>query len=297
MARYATTERVGINAVEAVVVRDFNWIWREQTISDMGIDAQIELVESEPTGRLVAVQVKCGLSNFREKDGCLWYYGSLVHLDYWMGHSLPVIIVAHLPERGITVWEAVTADSVTRTRSKWKIKIPIDQVFGVATKSSLVKYFDGDKAQQRARALAMDEPLMRHVITGGKVSVDIEKWVNKSLGRSPVTVYVHGADGNEIVARELFFLYAGYGIKDLVEAIFPWSTASLDEEFYDENFEGDEDDSVSRFSDDEWIDHRRNSSEIYPYCQSSGEVESYRLRLDLNQLGLSYTQFSNYLSK
>ena len=39
------TERRGVNAVEAVFLNDFKWIFREQAVSDFGIDAQAEVGE------------------------------------------------------------------------------------------------------------------------------------------------------------------------------------------------------------------------------------------------------------
>ena len=45
MARYSTTERIGVNAVEHIVLHELGWIFREQPIVDMGIDAHIERVD------------------------------------------------------------------------------------------------------------------------------------------------------------------------------------------------------------------------------------------------------------
>lgn len=55
MERYSATERIGVNAVERIVVSELGWIFREQPIMDMGIDAQIELVEN---GAVECRQVK-----------------------------------------------------------------------------------------------------------------------------------------------------------------------------------------------------------------------------------------------
>src|SRR5580704_14435654 len=98
MTKYSKTERVGVNAVERIVINDLGWIFREQPILDFGIDAQAELVEDGPTGKLIGLQIKSGLGNFSETSDGLVYYGDLDHLDYWLSHSLPVILVAHLPE-------------------------------------------------------------------------------------------------------------------------------------------------------------------------------------------------------
>ena len=55
------TERVGVNAVEAIFLNELNWAFREQTVSDYGIDAQVEVMEDgKPTGKLIALQIKSG---------------------------------------------------------------------------------------------------------------------------------------------------------------------------------------------------------------------------------------------
>jgi hypothetical protein len=100
MTRYSATERIGVNAVERIALDQLGWIFREQPIADMGIDAHIERVDDgNPTGKLVALQIKTGASHFRVTNGVLIYYGNATHLEYWTGHSLPVLLVAHLPGR------------------------------------------------------------------------------------------------------------------------------------------------------------------------------------------------------
>lgn len=55
------TDRDGVNAVESIFIRELKWIFREQTISDWGIDAHVEVTNrDEPIGRLLAVQIKSG---------------------------------------------------------------------------------------------------------------------------------------------------------------------------------------------------------------------------------------------
>jgi len=52
-----TMERKGINAVESIFLHEFDWLFREQPVSDYGIDAQVEVVENNtPTGKLLALQ-------------------------------------------------------------------------------------------------------------------------------------------------------------------------------------------------------------------------------------------------
>ena len=65
MANY--TERIGVNHIGEIAERN-KWMFREQPIDDVGIDAHMELIES--TGKpkqLLALQIKCGESWFKEK--------------------------------------------------------------------------------------------------------------------------------------------------------------------------------------------------------------------------------------
>lgn len=139
MSRYTTTERLGINAVEQIVLRDLQWIFREQPIADMGIDAHIEVVcEGVPTGQLLALQIKTGTSHFRNSGNALTYYGTNIHIDYWRGHSLPVLLVAHLPESDETYWVHVAPPYVEPTNSAWKISIPKSNSLGSASSAALL---------------------------------------------------------------------------------------------------------------------------------------------------------------
>lgn len=61
------TERIGVNHVGEIAERN-QWMFREQPIDDVGIDAHMEL--TEPTGepkQLLALQIKSGTSWFKEK--------------------------------------------------------------------------------------------------------------------------------------------------------------------------------------------------------------------------------------
>ncbi|MDR6302316.1 DUF4365 domain-containing protein [Mesonia maritima] len=106
--RYSPTERIGVNHVESIFLKKFKWIFREQPILDMGIDAQVEYVNGNgPTGKLIGLQIKTGLSHFHEKKESFTFYLNDTHYKYWINHSLPVIIVGHIPEYEMTIWEFI----------------------------------------------------------------------------------------------------------------------------------------------------------------------------------------------
>ncbi len=61
------TERIGVYHCAEIAKRN-NWLFREQPIDDVGIDAHMEFIESTGKSKqLLALQIKSGASWFREK--------------------------------------------------------------------------------------------------------------------------------------------------------------------------------------------------------------------------------------
>src|SRR4029077_19578870 len=75
-----------------------------------------------------------------------------------------------------------------------------------------------------------------HIKSGSKVSVELEDWINKSLGRSTVEVFVDDAV-DEAHSQKWPVYFTGYTMKHLAEKLFPWAEARIDEDFYEENDE------------------------------------------------------------
>jgi len=124
----AQTERIGVAAAQ-LAFRELGWIFREQSVEDYGIDAQIELVVNEiATGRLIALQIKSGNSWFKEKtnDGFV-FRGENNHLKYWIEHSLPVLIILYNKQEKTLYWQFVDQDNVQATEKAWKIVVPFNQ--------------------------------------------------------------------------------------------------------------------------------------------------------------------------
>jgi tetratricopeptide (TPR) repeat protein/predicted nucleic acid-binding protein len=133
-------ERMGVSALDSMV-SSFGWAYRDQTVADYGIDGHIEPFDDtdRPGGRLIAVQVKSGQSYFERTDGGWYFRGDQPkkksrpkkedwHLQYWLGHVLPVVIVMYDPESGKLYWQLVSEDRVTFTERAWRILIPETQV-------------------------------------------------------------------------------------------------------------------------------------------------------------------------
>jgi len=132
------TEQSGVIAVAKIINDEFGWILRPQ-VHDYGIDAHIEIItDGLPTGKIIAVQIKSGPSYFSREDADgIVFRGKLEHLDYWLKHDLPVIVILYEPETGNAFWQTVATENITRTPEGWRMSIPRDQKFGVAQASRL----------------------------------------------------------------------------------------------------------------------------------------------------------------
>ncbi|MFJ4008188.1 DUF4365 domain-containing protein [Streptomyces sp. NPDC090026] len=122
-------DRAGVAAVAYAAGTQLGWLFREQDTSDVGIDAQLEVVEhGEATGRLLAVQIKSGRSWFGEPAaGGWWFRCGEEHAAYWRGHSLPVVVMLHHPEQERVYWQHVCDDTLVSTGRGWKILVPASQ--------------------------------------------------------------------------------------------------------------------------------------------------------------------------
>jgi hypothetical protein len=106
------TDRRGVNLV-GLRVGELGWLFREQQVSDFGIDAHLEVVDdsADATGRLPAVQIKSGPSFFRyTTDTGWWFPCTTAHADYWRGHSLPVVIALVDPKTQLVYWQHVNSE-------------------------------------------------------------------------------------------------------------------------------------------------------------------------------------------
>lgn len=151
--RSAKVERMGVLGVGTAVERDLYWIYREQPVEDYGIDAHLEVVEDDETvsGQLIAIQVRSRERPFDRIEGGWMVRDSLDHLDYWLGHVLPVILVVYDAKTESAYWQRVCRHTVVRTESGFKIEVPesqpLDETARVALREIAAR--DDDRALER----------------------------------------------------------------------------------------------------------------------------------------------------
>lgn len=288
---YNPTERIGVNAVEGIFLKDFEWIFREQPISDTGIDAHVEIVlNGAASGKLIALQIKTGESHFNINDTSLTYYGNLKHLDYWLNHSLTVLLIAHLPNQNKTYWQIVNLSTIEHTSKAWKIEIPKSQELSKMYYDTFLKFAHGTKERDRRLKLLMDRPIMDVIKGGGKVSVEFIEWLHKSLGRTVITLFIKPVGQDEYVENSYTIFFGRGEPLEVIKMLFPWAVINNDNEYYKQNFDKQSLSGMYRLL---WL----ITQPIYPYKVQQNEVANYRLQLTLNELGRGYLTYLEFIEE
>jgi hypothetical protein len=218
-------DRRVVNAVESILLNDFKWAFREQAVIDHGIDAQAEVIEGEKlTGKLIALQIKTGPSYFRRHGSDYIYYGDIRHLDYWLGHALPVVLVLHDPDRGLTLWQEIEREQARITKHGWSIMIPAANILSAAARpafEAIAANIPTDRPSIRRARMAMDLDLMKLLATKDDVYFEIEHWTSKSLGIRGIAVMFDETE-KEPADLELDWMYPVRNHEYLMAWWFPW---------------------------------------------------------------------------
>jgi len=123
--RFNYKERLGVLESGIVFTKQLKWIYRDQPLVDVGIDALIEeSINGDPTGKFLAAQIKSGRGNIYETENSYTYYISNIHYEYWLNLDLPIILIVHIEELDKLFWELVSKENILRTNKKWKIELP-----------------------------------------------------------------------------------------------------------------------------------------------------------------------------
>lgn len=298
------TERLGVSAAEYFFAQN-GWMFREQMTHDWGIDAHVEIVQSSrPTGRLVALQIKSGVSFFLEETAEAYVYRTDdKHVDYWLEHSMPVVLLLYHPDLKEMFWEKVTQQTIESTGKHWKIAVPKQNSFSNAkfVLRAFAALTQPEPYVRRLNRLRIDRPWMELLDGDRDVYVEFDDWVNKSLPRFQLRI---SCDGK----TESWPMVYGPGmtIQDLLNHYLPWAYFSLDVDAHREGAESDWAAQCYMYSDpetgtthysetfDEW--YKQPTGNLVP-VSSDGEIDTYRLVLSLNELGEAFLQVDDHLSE
>ena len=145
LPEFSDTEKLGskgIRLVNNTVEDELGWVFREQATHDLGIDAHIEVVsdKNRATGQIIAAQIKCGTSFFKESSTTGYVFRPKPkHVNYWTGHSLPVIVIICHPVSGECWWIEVTSKNIKSTGKGRRIIVPFGQRFDETHKHVLAQ--------------------------------------------------------------------------------------------------------------------------------------------------------------
>lgn len=297
------TERLGVAALDFFFSSN-GWMFREQTTHDYGIDAHIEIVQDQlPTGRLIALQIKSGMSFFSEATEAAYVYRTdEKHVSYWVEHSMPVVLVLYHPESKQLYWQQVSRDTVESTGKNWKILVPKLHHFSDAkqTLRSLSLLTQPEPYIRQLNRLRVDRRWLEMIKQGNQVRVQFDDWINKSLPRFQLTLISKGE------SLDWPMVYGpGMSIQAVLDHYMPWADFSLDEEAHREGAEEEWQGQCYAFRDsetgktfysmtfEEWY---KPAHGIVP-VSSTGETESYSLILSLNALGESFLVVDDFLGE
>lgn len=86
-----TTERIGVSYCSLIAAKT-EWMFREQPIDDIGIDAHMERTDTDgKVQQLLALQIKSGESYFKENKGDYVVFRDIDdrQYNYWTTNTLP----------------------------------------------------------------------------------------------------------------------------------------------------------------------------------------------------------------
>jgi hypothetical protein len=307
--RSSAVERIGVATVLLAVERELGWIFREQPISDFGIDAHLEIVENgAPTGRLIGVQIKSGSSYLSERRSDSFIYrGSNEHLDYWTGHSLPVLVVLCDTNTRECYWQSVEVGKIKRTKDAWRMAVPSSQRLVRASRRALAQLAKGGQYQQRLTQLQLAKPLMQYIEDGSRILLEAEEWVNKSMSRGSMRILVEDEHGETRTAQDWpFVMFPNMPWAFVFPHLFPWADFEIDDDTYrdvewDQYCEAEgmwdsEDQEYLFVDEDGFLKWRESLATIRPYAIEQGEVAHFRFALTLNSLGEAFLEMDKYLA-
>ena len=302
-------ERIGVHHCAEIAERN-NWLFREQPIDDIGIDAHMEWVEMNGVSRqLLAVQIKSGESWFREqKDGHIIFRGiNERQYNYWTMNSLPCIVVLFNPADNMCIWQKLTSKTIERTNNgKGKgyfVRVPIKQVFlDEFANDSLISFSNLPEYITNYNFLLSQKKFMEIIRDGGTVKLHSTEWVNKSSGKGDTELIVDDGKTIQKYSFPYWFPYTPYTM--VFPKLFPWATFSADEDFLYDNDEclWHELNCYYDREEHEWLivgdsfEEFRKKLDPFRSIDHMGEVAEYMLILTLNELGESFLKVNEFVS-
>ena len=301
---------IGVCKAKLATIELLGFKFREQPLSDYGIDAHIEVRHGKeyPTGKLIAAQIKTDKSDCFETKNHYNFNSDYKHLNYWLNHSLPVIIVHYDSKNDILNWVHLIEDKIIKNEHSWSIKIPKNNIFNESCKDKLAKIAENVDIQTRKYNILQESlVLMEHLAQGNKVCIEFQDWINKSLSIRALKINIYNQKEEIIDSVEWPFDVFPNDLEKGLSKMFPW--ANIEDDIDEDKLH---DDLINEFMAEwgykdyeyvdwnyfeEWKKHKIDSMpKIRPYENVSNEADLYKLNLTLNDLGESFLELNKYFN-
>lgn len=305
------TERLGVSYCQCIATEN-NWIFREQPIGDIGIDAHMEFNDDKgKTQRLLAVQIKSGESFFKEKKGDNIIFRGIDDRQYryWTTYPLPCIIVLYNPKDRMCIWQKLTSETIEKIGKGYRIAVPQNQVFLDSNSNGILKEFTNLPNYITNYNFLLSQMIFMQIIErGGIVKLHSEDWVNKSAGIRSLKLIVNDGECEE----EYYYPYSHYYCNHYVSGIevfrrlFPWAEFFADEEYYEKtDYEQWKRSGNCYYNkeEDKWVtigdsfEVFRKGLDPLREIDHYGELIEFKLIMRLNDLGKSFLTVDRYTSQ
>lgn len=128
-------ERIGVSYCSLIAAKT-KWLFREQPIDDIGIDAHMERTDKDgKVQQILGLQIKSGESYFKENKNDYIVFRDIDNrqYNYWTTNTLPCIVVLYNPLNDMCIWQKLTDETIKKTcggtGKGYYVNVPINQVF------------------------------------------------------------------------------------------------------------------------------------------------------------------------
>jgi len=318
---YNCEDRIGVYSVAKIFCEDLGWIFREQPISDFGIDGFVEITSIGanlsnriPIGKLIGVQIKSGRSFFKKSDDQNYIFrGMKKHLNYWLHYSIPVIIILYDKETNSAYWESVNESTVHLVNKTFKINIPKTNLLNYGCKESLksLAIYKGKHEYNlwllltsiEIIKLVMNTQLFLYIEIDGAPSIDTYYIALVITSEDDDCMQVIHTYNNPFNRYEYHFRISGeQSLKAVIKDTFPWIDLYLEDvEFTDEILI---EQIANKFS--AWFKEEDLKKEIAELKEANSllrlscyfaDCYTFRLDLKINELAKAFLIISDFLNK
>jgi len=319
---YNCEERIGVHSIAKIFTEKLKWIFREQSISDCGTDAYVEITRPgfktgcyTPTGKLIGVQLKSGQSFFKEaRDEYFVFRGSKRHLDYWLGHCIPTILIIYDRITGNAYWREVNRSTIILTEKGFKVNIFKQNLLKQSSKEALtnIAFFSSKYHYKLWQIQSSIDEIKLLITTPLFLYIEIDEIPNSNScnitllvtndGYTSFPEIIYTGDNDNANRFEYRFeLSKDSSLQQAISDTIPWADFLFgNEDFTDEILATTIADEILSFNHEEFgqdvLELKKQNNFFLLACYLTGSY-CFRLELKANNLTYAFLAMDPFLEK